>query len=223
MTSEVPVRDGFQILPFYIVCDTSTSMKGPPICAVNNELPKIHRAIAMDPTVNDKCRLAIIGFSTQPKVEMPLQRLADVKNMPTLTANGRTNYGALFKELRLIIEADITSEKIAGNAVLRPIVFFISDGGATDSWIKIFDEFTNREVNRYAPVMISFGVGKAREDSISRVGINRAMMADKIESVPAALTSVLKSLTNSIVGSSRSPDSQIILPEPDSTMRILPN
>lgn len=223
MTAESPTRDRFQILPFYIVCDTSTSMKGLPISAVNSELPNIHRAIAMDPTVNDKCKLSIIGFNTKPKVELPLQRLAEVGKMPTLVAGGRTNYGALFKELRHIIEADIKKEKAAGNAVLRPIVFFISDGGATDSWIRIFDEYTDRRVNAQAPLFISFGVGEAKEDSISRVGINRAMMADKIESVPAALTAVLKSLTNSIISSSRSADTQIILPEPDSTMRILPS
>jgi hypothetical protein len=49
------------------------------------------------------------------------------------------------------------------------------------------------------------------------------MMADKVESVPAALTSVLRSLTNSILSSSRNTDPQIVLPDPDATMRILPS
>ena len=175
----------------------------------------------MDPTVNDKCKLSIISFNTKPKVELPLQRLADVEKMPTLVAGGRTNYGAMFKELRTIIASDVQSEKIAGNAVLRPIIFFISDGGATDSWINIFNEFSDHRVNKQAPVLISFGVGAAKEESISRVGVDRAMMADKIESVPAALTAILKSLTNSIISSSRTSDTRIILPEADSTMRIL--
>jgi uncharacterized protein YegL len=223
MTSESQTLDRFQILPFYIICDTSTSMKGAPISAVNNELPNIHRTIAMDPTVNDKCKLSIIGFNTKPKVELPLKRLADVGKMPTLVAGGRTNYGALFKELRNIIEADVQAEKDAGNAVLRPVVYFISDGGATDSWIKIFEAYSDRGANKQAPVFISFGVGDAKEDSIARVGIDRAMMADKVESVPAALTSVLRSLTNSILSSSRNTDPQIVLPDPDATMRILPS
>jgi uncharacterized protein YegL len=143
--------------------------------------------------------------------------------MPTLVAGGRTNYGALFKELRNIIEADVQAEKDAGNAVLRPVVFFISDGGATDSWIKIFESYSDRRANKQAPVFISFGVGDAKEDSIARVGIDRAMMADRVESVPAALTSVLRSLTNSILSSSRNADPQIVLPDPDATMRILPS
>ena len=223
MSSATPAIERFQILPFYIVCDTSTSMRGAPINAMNSELPNIHRTVATDPTVNDKCKLSIIGFNTTPKIELPLQRLADVKKMPTLEAGGRTNYGVLFGALRSLIHTDLHLERQAGNAVLRPVVFFISDGGATDSWTRIFNEFSNRRINPEVPILISFGVGVAKEKSITKIGINRAMMADRIESVPAALTSVLRSLTNSIVSSTRNTEPHIILPEPGPTMRVLPS
>jgi len=214
-------RGGFQILPFYLVCDTSTSMRGEQIKVVNSELPLIHQTIALDPIVNDKCRISIITFDTVAKIALPLQRLADVKQMPSLTAGGRTNYGVLFRELPSIIRNDLQELRNSGFATLRPIVFFISDGGATDSWIQVFDDFIDRTKNPQAPVMISFGVGTAKESAIIRVGKDRAMMANKTESVPAALRSVLKSLTSSIVGSSRSSEAGIVLPESDQNIRIV--
>ncbi len=213
--------DKFQILPFYIVCDTSTSMKGEPIRVVNDELPKIHNKIASDPLVNDKCRLSILSFNTDTQVDLKLQRLTEVKEMPKLSAGGRTNYGVLFRKIREIIKNDLVEVRNEGNVTLRPIVFFISDGGATDSWIKTFEEFSDRKLNPEAPILISFGVGKAKEASIIKIGINRAMMAKNIESVASALREVLKSLTNSIVNSSRESTPRIILPEPDSILKVL--
>ena len=213
--------DRFQILPFYIVCDTSTSMKGEPIRVVNDELPQIHKTIATDPLINDKCQLSVLSFNTTTQVDLPLQRLTEVKEMPKLLAGGRTNYGVFFRKFREIIKNDLAQIRNKGNAPLRPVVFFISDGGATDSWIKIFEEFSDRKLNPEAPVLVSFGVGKAKESSIIKIGIHRAMMAKNVESVPAALREVIKSLTNSIVNSSREFTPKIILPEPDSILKIL--
>ena len=81
--------------------------------------------------------------------------------------------------------------------------------------IQVFDDFFDRTKNQQAPVMISFRIGTAIESAIIRVGQDCALMANKTESVPAALRSVHKSLTGSIVGSSRSSEAGIVLPESD--------
>lgn len=38
-----------QVLPFYLVCDESSSMSGPPIQAINDSLPEIARRDRFEP------------------------------------------------------------------------------------------------------------------------------------------------------------------------------
>ncbi len=71
-----------QVLPFYLVCDESYSMQGPPLDAINQELPLIYQEIASNPVVADRARLGIIGFSTTAEVLLPLADLNDVLSIP---------------------------------------------------------------------------------------------------------------------------------------------
>src|SRR5262245_26687201 len=167
--TETRVESGEAIVPFYIVCDESSSMTGNGgIDAINQGLPELHATIAADPLVSDKCRMGLISFSQSADVLMPISRLSDVASMPGMTGRSVTSYASAFALLRTVIDDDITSLKAQGYRVYRPVAFFISDGAPTDNWRPAYEALTRN--NPQAPHIIAFGVGDADRDVMAKVG-----------------------------------------------------
>ena len=193
-----------QILPFYMVCDESGSMVGPEgVDSINSALPDLHQEISTNPSVADKTRFALIGFSTQASLLQPLADLSELTQLPSLSAGGVTSFGAAFRLLKDTIEKDVAALKSEGHDVYRPVVFFLSDGVPTDDdWrtaLKELKEF------RYAPKIIAFGISDADAAIISEVANFRAFMQREGAVSPAvALREFASSITRSIVNSASS-------------------
>lgn len=208
------VKDEYQIIPFYIVCDESQSMEGDKLDACNKALPDIHKAIASDPIVNDKVRIGIISFSDTAEVLLPLSKMTDVVDFPGLVVKGGTNYGNAFNCLKQTIQADIDILKSQhGVKINRPIVFFISDGEPTDTNWQTFHAQVADKNWSYSPHIISFGVGGAQAETIREVaskvdklGRTFAYLADDSADPGAVLKEIFKSLLGTIVGSARNPE-----------------
>lgn len=208
-----------QILPFYLVCDESFSMQGPPIDAINKALPELHDKIGTDPVVADKAHFSIIAFNHEANVLLPLCDLSDLDSLPSLEADGFTSYGAAFRTLRETIAQDVDRLKEAGHKVYRPAVFFLSDGhpGDTD-WPDAYRELTDPSWGPH-PNILAFGFGDADASTIQKVATVRAFMADNSLDPAQALQEFAKSLTNSIVTSgtqtAASADDTVVLSMPD--------
>lgn len=192
-----------QILPFYLVCDESGSMAGPSIDSINRALPELHKEISTNPTVADKTRFCLIGFSDDATVLQPLADLSDLDTLPALSAGGLTAYGEAFRTLLRCIESDVASLKAQGHEVYRPVAFFLSDGGPTDEgWIQAHKDLNEA---RYRPNIIAFGIGEADRATIGHVANFRAFIQEDANVSPAAaLREFAASLTRSIVRSASS-------------------
>ena len=210
---------GLQLLPFYLVCDESASMAGVPIDAINGSLPDLHAEIGSNPSVADKTRFCMIGFSDDADVLLPLADLSDVTAMPKLSANGGTNYKAAFEVLRRTIDSDVASLKGAGNVVYRPAVFFLSDGYPNDNhWQPAFQALTDPNW-KYRPNVLAFGFGDADENIIRQVATTRAFMANGNTDLADALRefaqSLIRSIVNSVTPSASNPSGGANLSMPD--------
>lgn len=208
-----------QILPFYLVCDESTSMEGEPIEAINKALPELHMKIGANPVVADKAHFAIIAFNHEASVLLPLSDLSDVETVPTLEATGATSYGEAFRVLRETITQDVARLKQAGHKVYRPAVFFLTDGYPGDmDWLSAYRELTDPSWGPH-PNILAFGFGEADSQVIQQVATVRAFMADGTLNPAQALQEFAKSLTNSIVASgtqtAASADGTVTLSMPD--------
>ncbi|QIJ63094.1 VWA domain-containing protein [Streptomyces sp. JB150] len=192
-----------QILPFYLLCDESGSMIGEPIDAINGALPDLHHEISTNPSVADKTRFCLIGFSDTATVLQPLVDLSDIEEVPALAAGGLTSYGEAFRTLKQCIESDVAALKAQGHEVYRPVAFFLSDGIPTDDgWEQAYKELTQ---SRFCPKIIAFGIGEAEEATIGQVANFRAFMQQDSSVSPAqALREFASSLTRSIVRSAAS-------------------
>ncbi|MEU1705112.1 VWA domain-containing protein [Streptomyces sp. NPDC005706] len=192
-----------QILPFYMVCDESGSMAGGGVDAINTALPELHQEISTNPSVADKTRFALIGFSTQASVLQPLADLSELTQLPSLSAGGVTSFGSAFRLLKSTIEKDVANLKAEGHDVYRPVVFFLSDGIPTDEgWQTDLKELNSF---RYAPKIIAFGISDADTATITEVANYKAFIQqDNSISAAMALREFASSFTRSIVNSATS-------------------
>jgi uncharacterized protein YegL len=215
----------YTVLPFYAVCDESASMQGEPVDAINQALVELHQAIGVDPVVTDKTRFCLIGFSGEAEVLLPLSDMSEVASMPGLSADGMTSFGAAFRLLRQQIEQDVARLKADGAQVLRPAVFFMSDGQPNDDdWESahaalVADDFKQR------PNIIAFGFGDADEDTIKKVATKAAYIAAAGTRPAEALKEWAKSLTTSIVQSVHAGEggkTVLVVPPPPDGMKEIP-
>lgn len=193
-----------QVLPFYLVCDESLSMSGAPIDAINQSLPELHTEIGSNPVVADKTRFCLISFNHQAEVLLPLADLSDVSKMPELTADGGTSFSSAFALLRNTIEQDVARLKGAGHQVLRPAVFFLTDGQPNDTdWEDAYKRVTDPSWGPH-PNILAFGFGNADAKTLQQVATIRAFISDQSLSPAQALNEFAQSLIRSIVRSGSS-------------------
>ena len=200
-----------QILPFYLLCDQSFSMKGEKIETLNHALPDLHHEISVNPKVADKAHFGVIGFDNSAAVLLELSDLSDVAEMPELLAEGTTNYTAAFDLLHDTIEKDVRRLKNFRHTVLRPVVFFLSDGmptaadgnkDVTSSWTAAYDALVSPDFPAH-PNIIAFGIGECDAEIVRYVATFKAFIQDKDGAIsPAdALREFAGSLSRSIVRS----------------------
>ena len=160
---------GIQVLPFYLLCDESGSMSGAPIQAVNEGLQKIWTELIKSPAVSDKARVSVISFSDTAEVLVPLTDLQLLTSMPGCQTKGGTNFGNAFRKMKQVIDSDVMNLKAQQMKVIRPVVFFMSDGEPTDAgWQQAHAELTDPNY-AFRPHIMSFGIGSADGQTINDV------------------------------------------------------
>ena len=106
MTSSVIPDYSYRVLPFTLVVDTSGSMQGQPIAAINDELPRIHTAVASEPMLADVAHISVVSFNTSAQTVLPLSDLSEIARMPVLHADGATDYNVIFTYLKSKLQSD---------------------------------------------------------------------------------------------------------------------
>jgi uncharacterized protein YegL len=200
-------------LPTYLVIDVSASMQ-PHQQALNNTLKKLHAALVQSPRVSEFAHISIIGFSTQPWLVIEMVDMELVPEMPDVMCDGATNYGATFEFVRQRIDIDLPALNAQGKAVLRPCVFFLTDGVPTDNnWEAAFRWLVDKSWNR-RPHVITYGFGAASAHVLGKVATKGAFLADGTEAQDEALARAMNSLLNTLVASARTEEMQLPLQTP---------
>lgn len=209
---EPEIKEGFQKLPVYILCDRSDSMIGAGITALNQGLKSMHAAIGSDPITKDKCLLSIIQFNQRAQVVFELQDLSLVRTLPEIDADGLTNFGFAFQTLRETLEKDFKKFHDLGESLLRPIVFMISDGAPNDErWRQDLETLIDPRLE-VSPVFSFYGVGNVPPNLTAEICTVTGMSRERVNLITAArdlgrdLESTFKKVINSIIGSAKSVD-----------------
>jgi uncharacterized protein YegL len=185
------------IRPIYLVIDVSASLAGAPIEALNALLNNSVLAFQEDPRIVESTWLGVTSFSDVPRLVVPLSPVARIAAMPRLTASGPTLWGPTFSFVRKQIKADVAELESNGHGVLRPVVWFITDGEAIDDWKDEWRALTSKQ-NPQRPEMIAVGIGAAERAALAAVATTFALMAEDSTSVVDAIRAFGRSLISNV-------------------------
>lgn len=119
----------------YLYIDTSGSMRGEPIEAVNVGLQALLHSLRQNPYALESVHLSITTFDNEVNTVLPITPLEDVI-LPTITT---PNSGATFmgKALEKLV-SDVRRDRILHSAHKkgdwRPILVLLTDGKPSDIW-----------------------------------------------------------------------------------------
>ncbi|MGL5980134.1 MAG: vWA domain-containing protein [Phocaeicola sp.] len=122
-------------LPVYLLLDTSGSMHGEPIAAVDNGVQVLLSTLRLDPYALETAFLSIITFDSSAKQIVPLTELSSFQQ-PSIQASGCTALGEALSLLASKINTEITKTSLEVKGDWKPLVFIMTDGVPTDNWQK---------------------------------------------------------------------------------------
>src|SRR5438552_1535410 len=113
--------------PCVLLLDTSGSMQGAPIAALNEGLRTFKDDLAQDPLASRRVEVAVVTFNNDVTVVEDFTT-ADNFQAPTLTASGQTHMGTGINKALDLLQARKAQYRANGIAYYRPWVFLITDG-----------------------------------------------------------------------------------------------
>jgi uncharacterized protein YegL len=198
--------------PCVLLLDTSGSMSGAPIDALNAGLQTFCTELNKDNLARKRVEVAIVSFSSQVKIIQDFVT-ADRFEAPTLIAQGLTSMGTGINQALDLIADRKLQYRNNGVTYYRPWVFMITDGepqGESESAIqegiaRIQDDETNKRVAFFA-----VGVESANMKRLSEIVVRSPL---KLKGLNFQELFIWLSASMQRVSNSK-PDEQVPLPPP---------
>ena len=200
-------------LHVFYVLDTSGSMMGAPIAALNdamrdtvNELAEISKTSA-----DAAFKLAVMEYNSSSRwVTMGDNGLEEMEDFiwTDLQANGMTALGSALTELNNQLSRNAMMKSATGNKI--PVIIFMSDGYPNDNWEQPLNELKNNKWFN-AAIKIAFALGDDADAGVLAqvVGSSEAVIKTtnlaafksmiRIASVTASLAASTSRTTNAAV------------------------
>ncbi|MBC6437350.1 MAG: VWA domain-containing protein [Rhodobacteraceae bacterium] len=127
-------------LPIYLLLDTSASMSGEPINAVQNGLNLLISTLRQDPYALETAFLSVITFDTEARQIVPLTEITDFQT-PDIQARGVTALGDALRTAAQCINTEVQKSSAQVKGDWKPLVFLMTDGLPTDDWKPALQEY----------------------------------------------------------------------------------
>lgn len=119
-------------LPVYLLIDTSGSMYGEPLAAVNNGLETLVQTLQQDPYALETAHLSLITFASDARQTVPMTEITAFQ-VPAMQARGQTSMGQALELLAQRMDEEVTKTTPEKKGDWKPLVFIMSDGAPTDT------------------------------------------------------------------------------------------
>lgn len=196
--------------PVYLLLDTSGSMRGEAIAAVNVGLASMVAALRSRPGLGERVHLSIVTFDAEVKEVVPLQPVSRL-HVPTLTvpASGPTFIGAALEHFLVQHARAPRSE-----GTLPAMLMLMTDGSPTD--LQIYEEAIPKVKQLGLARILAFAAGpKAKSEPL-------LPLADEVIALATldgpAFARMFDHVAQTIGGGASGPS---LLPPPPSNLQVV--
>ena len=120
-------------LPVYLLLDTSGSMAGAPLQAVEQGVKLVCEELMNTPQAVETAWISVITFGSQASQIVVLTELM-LFTPPHLQAGGSTAMGAALHMLGEAIDQEVAANTSEQKGDYKPLIFLFTDGAPTDDW-----------------------------------------------------------------------------------------
>ena len=156
-------------LPVYLLIDTSGSMRGESIHAVNVGVQAMLSALRQDPYALESVHISIITFDNEAREHTKLSALENFQFTDIVVPSaGGTFTGAALECLVACVDRDVRRSDGDKKGDWRPLVFLMTDGTPSDAWA--YGEAIKEVKKRAFGSIIACAVGpKARHEHLKQL------------------------------------------------------
>jgi uncharacterized protein YegL len=210
MADQQPYTDPFQDqkfadnpeprCPCILLLDTSYSMSGAPIDALNAGLHAFKADLSSDSLAAKRVEVAIVSFGGKVITQCEFIT-ADQFQPPSLSASGDTPMGKAIVQAVDMVSREKDKYRAAGIAYYRPWIFLITDGVPTDDWSAASKKIKEGEDGKKF-AFFCVGVGNANVDVLKQIAVRPPLMLDglKFNELFMWLSSSQRSVSRSVPG-----------------------
>lgn len=159
--------------PCVLLLDTSGSMQGTPIDALNEGLRTFQEDLMKNSLASRRVEIAIVAFNSDVKVVQEFVT-PDSIELQTLTAQGLTHIGAGIHRALDMVQARKALYRANGVAYYRPWIFMITDGEPQGEPEQIVEQVKQRIREDEANKRVAFfpvGVENANMTRLSEISV----------------------------------------------------
>ena len=180
-------------LPVFLLLDTSGSMRGEPIQAVNNGLQVLISALRQDPYALESVHMSLITFDIEANEIFPLTPLDQVQ-VPEIEVPqaGATFLGAALELLVNRVDRDVIRTTDDRKGDWRPLLFIMTDGSPSD--IQAYREAIPKIKNRNFGNVVACAAGPKAKSEMLKELTDSVVCMDTMDS--AGLSHFFKWVSN---------------------------
>ncbi|AZB10210.1 VWA domain-containing protein [Chryseobacterium sp. G0162] len=204
----------------YFLLDTSGSMNGEPIQALNNGFNGLISMLRTDPQAMESLHLSVITFDREVKNIIPLTALANFYPMEiTCPDSGPTHTGAALEMVAELVQKDVVKGSADEKGDWQPLLFIFTDGKPSDI----------QKYRQMIPVLrgLEFGgivgcaAGPKADEQFLKELTDHVVKLDTTDAI--TLSSFFKWVSSSITqgGHSQNTADHVTLPPPPSELTII--
>lgn len=207
-------------LPVYFLLDTSGSMYGEPIQALNNAMSSMINTLRSDAQALDSLWISIITFDREVKEIVPLTELAAFQ-LPEIHCpqSGPTFTGLALERLYEKVQKEIRKGTSEQKGDWKPLLFLFTDGKPND--IQLYREMIPKIKSSNFGAIVCCAAGKLADDTLLKELTTDVVHLDNADS--ATLKQFFKWVSETIEQGSKSQGTgeTVALPPPPSEITIV--
>ena len=204
----------------YFLLDTSGSMYGEPIQALNNGFNGLISMLRMDPQAMDSLHISVVTYNREVHNTIPLVDLASFQPIEiTCPQSGPTHTGDALEMVYHLVKTELIKGSPDQKGDWKPLLFIFTDGKPSD--LQKYREFIPKIKSLEFGVIVGCAAGPKAEISFLQELTNDVVKLDVTDS--NTLTTFFKWVSSSIeMGNKSQGTGEVMkLPPPPSELNII--